>query len=80
MARPDLTRDIAAAGAGLSLIERLVALIRGTPEDRARRMLARAARLNARSITASSPRRAAKLRARAVALAASASALLTRTP
>ena len=78
MTRPDLTRDIAAAGAGLSLIERLVALIRGTPEDRARRMLARAGRLSRRSITAS-PRRAAKLRARAVALAASASALLTRT-
>ena len=64
MARPDLTRDIATAGAGLSLIERLVALIRGTPEDRARRMLARAGRLNARSLTAN-PRRATKLRARA---------------
>ena len=75
MTRPDLTRDIAAAGAGLSLIERLVALIRGTPEDRARRMLARAGRLNARSITAN-PRRAAKLRARASMLAAAAADLV----
>ena len=62
MAKPDLDTVLATADAGLSLAERLARLFKRDPAARAARMLARAGRLNARSITAN-PKRAARLRA-----------------
>lgn len=56
---------IAAAGEALDIIARLAALT--NPQDKARRMRARAARLTARSASAP-PRRAARLRAKAAGL------------
>ena len=66
MAKPDLDTVLATADAGLSLAERLARLFKRDPAARAARMLARAGRLNARSITAN-PKRAARLRAQAEA-------------
>lgn len=78
MPSPDLNTALAVADTGLSLVERLARLLRPDPAVRSARMLARAGRLNARSLTAS-PRRAAKLRARAAALVLAAQSL-PRTP
>ena len=74
---PDLDTVLATADAGLSLAERLARLFKRDPATRAARMLARAGRLNARSITAN-PKRAARLRAQAAALVAAAETLNPR--
>ena len=65
-----ITDGIAVADKGLSLVERLAALFKPDPA----RLLARAGRLNARALTAT-PKRAAKLHARADALVRAARAL-----
>lgn len=75
MSSPTPAQVLDTAAAGLSLVERLARLFRTDPAKRAARMLARAGRLNARSLTAS-PQRAEKLRARAAALVLAADALL----
>lgn len=75
MARPTPAQVLDTAAAGLSLVERLAQLFRPDPAKRAARMLAKAGRLNARSLTRHPPR-AAKLRARAAALVLAADALL----
>lgn len=77
MAKPDLDTVLATADAGLSLAERLARLFKRDPAARAARMLARAGRLNARSITAN-PKRAGRLRAQAAALVAAAETLNPR--
>ena len=77
MAKPDLDTVLTTADAGLSLAERLARLFKRDPAARAARMLARAGRLNARSITAN-PKRAARLRAQAEALVAAAETLNPR--
>lgn len=77
MAKPDLDTVLTTADAGLSLAERLARLFKRDPAARAARMLARAGRLNARSITAN-PKRADKLRARAAALVVAAETLNPR--
>ncbi len=69
-----ITNGLAVADKGLSLVERLAALIKPNPTRKAARLLARAGRLNARALTAT-PRRAEKLHARADALVRAARAL-----
>lgn len=76
----DKIRDgLAVTDAGLSIVERLARLFRPDPARRAARMMARAGRMNARSMTAG-PRRAAKLRAQAAALVAAAHTLTEDYP